>query len=124
MVRENERRSEERATTKLEVRFENAKEAARIFKTYSLNLSPSGICIRNTQHLFPGERIRLSLVVGGQKFALRGRIAWAREDVVGLRFEGVSPEEKRRLKAAIWPSKNEFEEGYLKGQSEEWPEVD
>ncbi|MCL2179104.1 MAG: PilZ domain-containing protein [Cystobacterineae bacterium] len=91
-------------TTRVEVRFENAKEAARIFKTYSLNLSPSGICIRNTQRLLPGEHIRLSLVVDGQKFELGGHITWAKEGVVGIRFEGMSSQERLRLESAIWPT--------------------
>ncbi|MCL2011720.1 MAG: PilZ domain-containing protein [Cystobacterineae bacterium] len=105
MERENERRAEQRVSATLEVRFESVEEAARMFKTYSLNLSPGGICIRSTRHHKPGELLRLSLELGKEKFELRGKVAWAQENVMGIRFEGMSPAERLRLAAALGTAK-------------------
>jgi len=105
MARENEQRAQKRVSTKLEVRFASTAEAARVFKTYSLNLSPGGMCIRSVRRHQPGELIWVSLLINGQKFELKARVAWSKENVMGVRFEGMSSAEKLRLESMLWPVK-------------------
>jgi len=105
MSGKNERRAEKRVPTKLEVHFESIEDAARVFKAYSLNLSPGGICIRSAHRHKPGELIRLSLSIDGKQFKIKARIAWVKEEVMGVRFEGLPLTEMLQIRALLWPTK-------------------
>jgi uncharacterized protein (TIGR02266 family) len=105
MARKNERRVEKRVPAKLEIRFASVKDAARVFKAYSLNLSPGGMCIRSTHCHAQGELLQLSLEIGGQKFELQARVVWVQDAVLGVRFEGMLLAERLRLESVIWPAK-------------------
>jgi len=105
MAQQNEQRAEKRVLAKLEVHFKSVEEAARVFKTYSLNLSPGGMCIRSTHRHKEGELIRVSLLLNGQRFEFKARVVWSKANVMGVRFEGMSPAERLHLESMLWPVK-------------------
>lgn len=75
---------------------------------YALNVSASGLALHVEKPLPVGEPVLLGFALpdGGGRLEVRGRIAWheavarterARLREVGVRFEGLGEEERRRL---------------------------
>lgn len=97
------RRAEERIAARFEVRFAQARDAARALRAYSLNLSSGGLCLRTRRAYDVGEEVRLSMTIGGEAFDLRATIAWVRDDdeAVGVRFLDVSREDRLRLQRVL-----------------------
>jgi hypothetical protein len=43
----------------------------------------------------------LALQIDGDAYALQGVVAWVRKGAVGIRFENISPGDRRRLEAIV-----------------------
>ena len=96
-----ERRADERVVARIEVRFKGLAEASRAFRAYSLNLSAGGLCLKTRRQYEVGERLSLSLTIEKQEYHVTGVVAWERSGAVGVRFENVTSEDRRRLGQAI-----------------------
>ena len=97
LFRNAERRRDPRIGARFEVGFRSAQDAAKAFKTFSVNFSAGGLCLRTQRPHAIGEVVQLHLVVEGQSFELKGTVQWARADVVGVRFIDLQPDERVRL---------------------------
>ena len=97
------RRANERVTATFDVRFQDAPDAARALRAYSLNLSAGGLCLRTRRSYDVGSRVRLQMTVSGQDFELDGLISWVRDDAeaIGVRFVGVSEADQLRLQRVV-----------------------
>lgn len=96
-----DRRQQERVPGRVEVRFTDGTQAARALKAYSMNMSVGGLCLRTRRRYEVGARLSLSLGVGASSWQLQGSVAWVRDGAVGVRFENVSEEDRRRLEALV-----------------------
>ncbi len=92
-----ERRKDERVVARIDVRFQEASEAARAFRAYSLNFSVGGLCLRTRKRYDVGAQLQLALTVEGQEYSLSGVVAWERSGAIGVRFDKVDPEDRKRL---------------------------
>jgi uncharacterized protein (TIGR02266 family) len=97
------RRAHERVTATFDVRFQEAQDAARALRAYSLNLSAGGLCLRTRRSYDVGSRVRLQMTVSGEDFDLEGIISWVRDDAeaIGVRFVDVSDADQMRLQAVV-----------------------
>lgn len=95
----SERRQQARYAARFDVRFSRAQDAARALKTFSVNFSSGGLCVRSASQWAPGEPVAIDLTIEGEQFDLEGVVAWARGDVVGLRFVNLAPPVRRKLEA-------------------------
>ena len=98
-----ERRADSRIPVRVEVHFRDAAEAAEALRTYAVNFSVGGICLR-TERSYPiGHVLALVLQVDEERFELEGDVAWARprDQAVGVRFREVEPAAKERLAALV-----------------------
>jgi uncharacterized protein (TIGR02266 family) len=97
LFRNANRRSEDRIPARVEIHFPNTKDAARAFKAYSLNFSPGGICVRMREPHALGDRLMVKMLVEGQDFEVEAVVAWTRGTIAGMRFDGLSAEDRLRL---------------------------
>jgi uncharacterized protein (TIGR02266 family) len=97
LFRNADRRREERIPARVEIHFSHAKEAAKAFKAYSLNFSPGGLCVRTKTPHPLGDRLSVKLLVDGEAFDLEAVVAWTRGNITGMRFDGLSAEDRLRL---------------------------
>lgn len=81
------------------MRFSRVQDAARALKTFSVNFSSGGLCVRSPSQWAPGEPVAIDLTIEGEHFDLEGVVAWARGEVVGLRFVNLAPGVRQRLEA-------------------------
>jgi uncharacterized protein (TIGR02266 family) len=98
-----ERRAESRIPVRVEVHFRDAAQAAEALRTYAVNFSVGGICLR-TERAYPvGHVLALVLQVDEERFELEGEVAWARtrDHAVGVRFREVDEGAKERLAALV-----------------------
>jgi uncharacterized protein (TIGR02266 family) len=98
-----ERRAEDRIPVRIEVHFRDAPAAAEALRSYAVNFSVGGICLK-TENAYPvGHLISLVLLVENERFELDGVVAWsrAREQAIGVRFREVEPGAKERLAALV-----------------------
>lgn len=97
------RRAHERVTATFDVRFQEAQDAARALRAYSLNLSAGGLCLRTRKSYDVGSRVRLQMTVNGEDFDLEGIISWVRDDAeaIGVRFVDVSDADQSRLQRVV-----------------------
>jgi len=80
----SERRSAERRSRRLEVRFwRGGKDQA--FSGFTTNISTSGLFLGTTQSLQPGERIRIELVDRIAGFIIEGQVARVHRVAIPLR---------------------------------------
>lgn len=103
---DSDRRSYERIPARVEVRFDEKVDAAKAFRAYSLNLSAGGLCFRTKREYQLGELLTLSLLIEGEKYSVKGIVAWIRGDAVGIRFEDVPPADRARLQDVVETLKN------------------
>lgn len=97
LYRNAERRREERIPARVEIHFAQAADAARAFRAYSVNFSPGGLCVRMKDPRAVGERFALRVMVDGESFELEAVVAWARGSFAGMRFDGLSADDRLRL---------------------------
>ena len=97
LFRNADRRRDPRVGARFEVAFNHAKDAAKAFKTFSVNFSAGGLCLRSQRPHALGEVVELHLTVEGQDFELSGTVQWVRGGVVGVRFTEMQPEVRERL---------------------------
>lgn len=97
----NDRRVAQRIPARVEVRFEEATDAARALRAYSLNLSVGGLCVRTSRRYEVGATLKLSIGVEGEQYDVNGVVAWVRDGAVGIRFEKLSVEDRQRLEALV-----------------------
>jgi uncharacterized protein (TIGR02266 family) len=97
LFRNAERRRDPRVGARFEVAFKHAQDAAKAFKTFSVNFSAGGLCLRSQRPHAVGEVVELHLSVDGQSFEITGTVQWTRAGVVGVRFVDVQPETRARL---------------------------
>ena len=97
LFRNAERRRDPRVGARFEVAFKHAQDAAKAFKTFSVNFSAGGLCLRSQKPHAIGEVVELHLTVDGQDFEIHGTVQWIRAGVVGVRFVDMSPETRDRL---------------------------
>ncbi len=95
----SERRQEERISGRIEVRFKEERAAALALRAYSVNFSSGGLCLKTQKSYEIGAALSLSIAVEGRELEVRAVVAWARGDVIGVRFEGLSTEAKAQLAA-------------------------
>jgi len=98
-----ERRSTDRIPVRIEVHFRDAAAAAEALRSYAVNFSVGGICLK-TERTYPlGHLLQLVLLVDEERFELEGEVAWARarEQAIGVRFREVEPGAKERLAALV-----------------------
>jgi uncharacterized protein (TIGR02266 family) len=97
----SERRSYPRVPARIEIHFAHPEDAARTLRAYSVNFSAGGLCVL-TQRPYPiGTSLQLALQIDGDAYALQGVVAWVRKGAVGIRFENISPGDRRRLEAVV-----------------------
>lgn len=102
-VAQANRRAHERVTATFDVRFQDAQDAARALRAYSLNLSAGGLCLRTRRSYDVGSRVRLQMTVSGEDFDLEGIVSWVRDDAeaIGVRFVEVSETDQARLQRVV-----------------------
>jgi uncharacterized protein (TIGR02266 family) len=93
----DERRSEERTSARIQVRFAKADDAAKALRAYSLNLSAGGLCLKTQRTYEVGTQLSLTIAVAGQQFNLTAAVSWARAGAIGVRFENLSSADRMRL---------------------------
>ena len=94
---EADRRNDERVVARVDVRFQEPSDAVRAFRAYSLNFSVGGLCLKTRRRYEVGSQLRLALTVEGQEYNLTGVVAWERGGAIGVRFQNVDPEDRKRL---------------------------
>ncbi len=92
-----ERRIEERVVARIGVRFQEASDAARAFRAYSLNFSVGGLCLKTRKRYDVGAELELTLAVEGREYHLSGVVAWERDGAIGVRFQNVDPNDRQQL---------------------------
>ena len=97
LFRNADRRAATRLGAKVGVKFKALLHAAKALSTFSVNFSAGGLCLRTRLPHAIGDRMELAITIDGELFKLRGIVAWAKADVIGVRFEGVSPRDQERL---------------------------
>src|SRR5215475_9138904 len=88
-----ERRADSRVPVRVEVHFRDAAAAAEALRSYAVNFSVGGICLKTERSYPVGHVLQLVLMVEEEQFELEGVVAWARgrEQVIGVRFREVEP---------------------------------
>ena len=94
---ETERREFKRVAARIEVRFEQAGQAAKALRAFSLNVSLGGLCLRTRKQYAVGEILRLTMKIASEDFILEGAVAWTRDGAIGVRFQNVSDHDRQRL---------------------------
>ena len=85
----------------MEVRFEEAGQAARALKAFTTNVSSGGVCVK-TQATYPlGHRLALQLQIADQRLELTAAVCWVRQEAVGLRFVDLSDEHRKTIGALV-----------------------
>lgn len=97
LFRNSDRRRDVRIGAKIEVRFSAAAQAAKALNSFSVNFSAGGLCLRTKSPHAVQDKLQLSLAIEGEQFDLKGIVAWVKADVVGIRFDDVSPKDRERL---------------------------
>ena len=97
LFRNSDRRREARIGAKVDVKFKGAVDAAKALKSFSVNFSAGGLCLRTKTTQAIGDRLQLTIAIDKEVFELEGTVAWVRADVIGLRFVDVSPTDRERL---------------------------
>ena len=98
-----DRRATDRIPVRIEVHFRDAAAAAEALRSYAVNFSVGGICLK-TENTYPmGHLLQLVLLVDDERFELEGVVAWSRprEQAIGVRFREVEPASKERLAALV-----------------------
>ena len=100
---QEERRAENRIPARVEVHFRDAAQAAEALRSYAVNFSVGGICLRTEKSYPIGHVLALVLLVDVERFELEGDVAWARprDHAVGVRFREVEPGARERLAALV-----------------------
>jgi uncharacterized protein (TIGR02266 family) len=98
-----ERRAADRIPVRIEVHFRDAAAAADALRSYAVNFSVGGICLRTERSYPVGHLLQLVLLVDEERFELEGVVAWARtrEHAIGVRFREVDETAKERLAALV-----------------------
>ena len=98
-----ERRAADRIPVRIEVHFSDAAAAAEALRSYAVNFSVGGICLKTERGYPVGHLLQLVLLVEEERFELEGVVAWARsrEQAIGVRFREVDPSAKDRLSALV-----------------------
>ena len=98
-----ERRAANRIPVRIEVHFSDAAAAAEALRSYAVNFSVGGICLKTERGYPVGHLLQLVLLVEEERFELEGVVAWARsrEQAIGVRFREVDPSAKDRLSALV-----------------------
>lgn len=99
----DERREWPRTAARFGVRFGRLEDAARALRAYSVNASAGGLCIRTRRGYDVGQRVRVELDAGGERFDLQGVVAWVRDadEAIGVRFEGLADADRVRLERVL-----------------------
>ena len=97
LFRNADRRADTRVGAKVGVKFKALLHAAKALNTFSVNFSAGGLCLRTKLPHAIGDRMELTITIDGELFEVNGVVAWAKADVIGIRFEGVSPRDRERL---------------------------
>ncbi len=97
LFRNADRRRDVRIGAKVAVRFHALADAAKALNTFSVNFSAGGLCLRTKVPHATGDKLQLTVTIDGEIFELQGVVAWVKADVIGIRFEGVSPKDRERL---------------------------
>jgi uncharacterized protein (TIGR02266 family) len=98
-----ERRAADRIPVRIEVHFRDAAAAAEALRSYAVNFSVGGICLKTERGYPVGHVMALVLLVEDERFELEGVVAWARprEQAIGVRFREVDPSAKERVAALV-----------------------
>ena len=98
-----ERRAEDRIPVRIEVHFRDAPAAAEALRSYAVNFSVGGICLKTGITYPVGHLLQLVLLVEDERFELDGVVAWSRtrDQAIGVRFREVEPGAKERLAALV-----------------------
>jgi uncharacterized protein (TIGR02266 family) len=98
-----ERREADRIPVRIEVHFRDVATAAEALRSYAVNFSVGGICLKTDRSYPVGHLLQLVLLVEEERFELDGVVAWARssEQAIGVRFREVEPGAKERLGALV-----------------------
>lgn len=96
-----ERRQFERVLARIEVRFDQPRQAAKALRAFSLDLSAGGLCLRTRRQYSLGETLNLEMKIGEHDFKLEGVVAWIRDGVIGVRFHQISDKDRQRLTGII-----------------------
>lgn len=97
LFRNADRRRDVRIGARVAVKFHALADAAKALNTFSVNFSAGGLCLRTKVPHANGDKLQLSVTIDDEIFELKGIVAWVKADVVGIRFDGVSPKDRERL---------------------------
>ena len=98
-----ERRAKDRIQVRIQVDFHGAAAAAEALRSYAVNFSVGGICLK-TENAYPvGHVLQLVMLVEDAKREVDDAHAEARsrEQAIGVRFREVEPGAKERLAALV-----------------------
>jgi uncharacterized protein (TIGR02266 family) len=98
-----ERRADSRIPARVEVHFRDAAQAAEALRSYAVNFSVGGICLRSEKSYPIGHVLALILQIHDERFELEGDVAWVRprDQAVGVRFREVESGARERLAALV-----------------------
>jgi uncharacterized protein (TIGR02266 family) len=97
LFRNSERRQDLRVGAKVEVKFAAQAQAARALKTFSVNFSAGGLCLRTKAPHELGDRLQLTVSIEDEVFEVEGVVAWVKGDVIGIRFVELTATVRTRL---------------------------
>jgi len=98
-----ERRAADRIPVRIEVHFHDAAAAAEALRSYAVNFSVGGICLKTERSYPVGHVLQLVLLVEDERFELEGVVAGGRgrDQAIGVRFREVEAGAKERLGALV-----------------------
>lgn len=100
-LRYSQRREHERVQARFEVRFSLPGQAANALRAYSKDISMGGLCLKAARSYEAGELLELHMVVGAETYDLKARVAWKRDEFIGVRFTDLSEQDRERLGGLI-----------------------
>jgi hypothetical protein len=93
-----DRRSDDRVSAQLTVRFAGPESLAEAVRSYSANLGPGGLCLAVSRTYRPGDVIHLLLEAGGGQLPIQAVVAWCRPGFIGVRFNPTTAAHQETLR--------------------------
>jgi hypothetical protein len=94
----SDRRTDDRVSAQLTVRFTGPDSLADAVRSYSANLGPGGLCLAVSRSYRPGDVVQLQLEAGGGALPIQAVVAWCRPGFIGVRFTPMTAQHQETLR--------------------------